>query len=107
MTAQVTFRTTLRRHRIPEVAIAMLFAAGVAGCKTTTSLDDAAGSYAMAPAMQADANGNGASANWAERYRANPKDPVAAINHAKILRASGQRAQAVAVLEQASIHNPK
>ena len=44
---------------------------------------------------------------WGERYRANPSDPTAAINYAQALRATGQRAQAVAVLEQASIHNPK
>jgi Flp pilus assembly protein TadD len=40
------------------------------------------------------------------RYRANPKDADAALHYAKALRASGQRAQAVAVLEQATIANP-
>ena len=44
---------------------------------------------------------------WGERYRVNPNDPVAAINYAQALRTLGQRAQAVAVLEQASIPNPK
>ena len=42
---------------------------------------------------------------WGERYRANPRDPEAAVNYAQALRGIGQRAQAVAVLEQASIHN--
>jgi len=42
---------------------------------------------------------------WGERYRANPRDPVVAINYAHALRVVGQRAQAVAVLEQASIQN--
>ena len=41
-----------------------------------------------------------------ERYRANPKDVDAALQYAKALRASGQQAQAVAVLEQATIANP-
>ena len=41
-----------------------------------------------------------------ERYRANPKDVDAALQYAKALRAAGQRAQAVALLEQASIANP-
>jgi len=41
-----------------------------------------------------------------ERYRANPKDADAALQYAKALRASGQRSQAVAVLEQATIANP-
>ena len=45
--------------------------------------------------------------HWGERYRANPSDPEAAINYAQALRGIGQRAQAVAVLEQASIQNPK
>ena len=35
-----------------------------------------------------------------ERYRANPKDVDAAIQYAKALRASGQRAQAVACLNR-------
>src|SRR3954470_12116719 len=36
-------------------------------------------------------------------YRANPKDADAALKYGKALRASGQRSQAVAVLEQATI----
>jgi Flp pilus assembly protein TadD len=42
-----------------------------------------------------------------ERYRGNPSDPNAAIQYAQSLRATGQRAQAVAVLEQAAIQNPQ
>ena len=41
-----------------------------------------------------------------ERYRANPKDTGAALRYGKALRATGQRAQAVAVLEQATLANP-
>jgi Flp pilus assembly protein TadD len=44
---------------------------------------------------------------WGERYRANPADAEAAMHYAQALRANGQRAQAVAVLEQASIQNPR
>ncbi|MFY9599207.1 MAG: tetratricopeptide repeat protein [Pseudolabrys sp.] len=40
------------------------------------------------------------------RYRENPNDADAAIAYARALRATDQRAQAVAVLEQASIRNP-
>jgi Flp pilus assembly protein TadD len=43
---------------------------------------------------------------YRERFRANPKDPAAALQYGKALRATGQRSQAVAVLEQASIANP-
>jgi Flp pilus assembly protein TadD len=41
-----------------------------------------------------------------ERYRANPKDAAVALEYGKALRASGERSQAVAVLEQAAIANP-
>jgi Flp pilus assembly protein TadD len=44
---------------------------------------------------------------WGARYRVNPKDPDSAIGYARALRGTGQRAQAVAVLEQASIQNPQ
>lgn len=41
-----------------------------------------------------------------ERYRAKPKDAEAALQYGKALRSAGKRAQAVAVLEQATIANP-
>jgi Flp pilus assembly protein TadD len=44
---------------------------------------------------------------WGERYRKNPRDPEAGVRYAQALRSTGQRTQAVAVLEQASIHNPR
>jgi len=46
-------------------------------------------------------------AAWGERHKANPSDPMAAVNYAQALRASGQWSQAVAVLEQAALSNPK
>jgi len=44
---------------------------------------------------------------WGERYNANSNDPQVAVHYAQALRQSGQRAQAVAVLEQASLRNPR
>ena len=41
-----------------------------------------------------------------DRFRANPKDADAALQYGKALRATGQKAQAVAVLEQATIAHP-
>jgi Flp pilus assembly protein TadD len=41
-----------------------------------------------------------------ERYHANPKDADAALAYGQALRASGQRSQAAAMLEQATIANP-
>ena len=43
---------------------------------------------------------------YRDRYRVNPKDADAALQYAKALRATGQRSQAVAVLEQATIAHP-
>ena len=43
---------------------------------------------------------------YRERAHANPKDADAALQYGKALRAAGQRAQAVAVLEQATLANP-
>ena len=43
---------------------------------------------------------------YRERFRANPKDADAALQYGKALRVAGQRSQAVAVLEQATIAQP-
>ena len=52
------------------------------------------------------ADPRGATAQWARRFEANPADALAAIGYARALRASEQRAQALAVLQQATIRNP-
>ena len=43
---------------------------------------------------------------YRDRFRAHPEDADAALQYGKALRASGQRSQAVAVLEQATIAHP-
>ena len=43
---------------------------------------------------------------YGERYRANPKDAEAELQYGKALRATGQKSQAVAVLELATIAHP-
>jgi Flp pilus assembly protein TadD len=60
----------------------------------------------MAAVPQASSDPRSAAATWGDRYRANPKDAAAAINYSKALRQLGQRAQAVSVLEQASLQHP-
>ncbi|MEA2906739.1 MAG: hypothetical protein QOI12_4126 [Alphaproteobacteria bacterium] len=92
-------------RRAAGVALAALVAVMAAGCNTTQTTS-ATGSFAMAtPTSDVDASRRAAS--WGERHRANPNDPVAAVSYAQALRSAGQRAQAVAVLEQASIQNSK
>jgi Flp pilus assembly protein TadD len=44
--------------------------------------------------------------SYRDRFRANPKDAGAALQYGTALRAAGQRSQAVAVLEQATLAHP-
>lgn len=89
-------------RRLASIALAALLASAAAGCGTLQVPGITTGSVAT-PETPSDPRQ--ASQVWGERYRANPRDPTAAINYAQALRSTGQRAQAVAVLEQASIHN--
>jgi Flp pilus assembly protein TadD len=86
-----------------SAALVAVVALTAAGC-TTTGSSDVTGSIQSQPATYAEWRRVGD--QWGERYRANPKDPQAAIHYAQALRATEQREQAVAVLERASIENP-
>jgi Flp pilus assembly protein TadD len=88
------------------VALAALFALMLAGCKTMQELETT-GALGTAPPATGEAAWRQSADAWGERYRANPDDPEAAINYAQALRGLGQRSQAVAVLERASLQNPK
>jgi Flp pilus assembly protein TadD len=83
-----------------------LLSVAVAGCVTTGS-SDTTGSIAASAAPRDEAEWRRENAEWAERYRVSPQDPVVAIRYAQTLRATGQRAQAVAVLEQAALVHSK
>lgn len=96
---------TRRRAAVPAM-LAILLALATAGCKTTQP--DFTGSLNAANAAPAQAEESRTVVDaWGERYNAKPTDPDTAIGYAHALRSIGQRAQAVAVLEQASLHNPK
>jgi Flp pilus assembly protein TadD len=89
---------------LASAAVAAMLAAGLGGCQTTS---DITGSITSAKAEASpDADPRRAADVYGERYRANPKDADAALRYGQALRATGQRAQAVAVLEQASIAHP-
>ena len=87
---------------LASAAVTAILAAGLGGCQT---MSDITGSLTASsepvketdPQRTVEANG--------DRYRANPRDPDAALAYGQALRANGQRAQAVAVLEQATIAN--
>ena len=87
--------------------LALAIAACLAGCAGMNPVETigSLGSTAAAPVAEAD--GRRDADALGERYRANPGDVEAALRYAQALRAAGQRAQAVAVLEQASLHNPR
>jgi Flp pilus assembly protein TadD len=93
-------RSSLARL-LASAAMTAILAAGLGGCQTmsditgsiTSSKADAA--PAADPRTQVDVYG--------ERYRADPGNVEAAVAYGQALRATGQRSQAVAVLEQANI----
>ncbi len=77
----------------------------LAGCKTTG--DDVTGSISATDTPRSDAEWRKSLDVWGARYREHPEDAAAAMAYARGLSATDQRAQAVAVLEQASIRNPQ
>jgi Flp pilus assembly protein TadD len=82
-----------------------MVAASLGGCTAMSKLSDVTGSIGS-KAEAAPADPARSLEAYAERYRANPKDANAALTYGQALRANGQRAQAAAVLEQATIANP-
>jgi Flp pilus assembly protein TadD len=100
-----------RPHQGPAAAVALSFVAILAaGCQNTSlltqaSLQNTTGSV-TSPTATAEADQRRDLEALGTRYRANPRDPAAAIAYAQALRAGGQRVQAVSVLEQASLTHP-
>lgn len=79
---------------------------GLCGCQTT-ALSDVTGSLGEKAETASSSDARRDVDALRERYKANPKDPAVALEFGKALRASGERSQAVAILEQAAIANPK
>jgi len=88
---------------LASAAVTALLASGLGGCQT---MSDVTGSITSKAAPSPDADPRRSVDVYGERYRANPKDADAALAYGQALRATGQRAQAVAVLEQATIAHP-
>lgn len=91
-------------YLLASAALAAVLALSAAGCKTTG--DDTTGSIGAPGAPPSDTDARRSLDSLSARYQANPGDAEAAMAYAKVLRANEQRAQAVAVLQQASIRNP-
>jgi Flp pilus assembly protein TadD len=99
-------RSHVHSARLLASAGAVALAMAVAGCATTPSSPDVTGSIATDNSPRTEAEWRREIDVWGPRYRANQSDSQAAIRYAQALRAIGQRAQATAVLEQATISNP-
>ncbi len=84
------------------IAVSAILLLGLGGCQTD-GMSDVTGSLGetidrTAPAKSPD--------YYRDRYHARPNDADAALAYGKALRNAGQRSQAVAVLEQATIAHP-
>src|SRR6185437_6845658 len=90
---------------LASAAVTAILAAGLGGCQT---MSDVTGSLtsSSSKAQAVPVDPRRAAEVYGERYRANPKDVEVALGYGQALRASGQRAQAAAVLEQATIAHP-
>jgi Flp pilus assembly protein TadD len=97
-------RGSTSRARLLASAALIGLAAAMSGCASEPP-KETTGSIANAtPRTEAEWRKN--AEVLGESYRANPADSEVAMQYAQALRGIGQRAQAVAVLEQASIKNP-
>lgn len=93
---------------LASTALAVVLAASLAGCKTNKG-PEVTGSLnsPTSPRPTTEAEWRGELDKREAMYRANPGDAATAMGYAQALRGTGQRTQAVAVLEQATIKNPR
>ncbi len=97
-------RTARAARLLASAAVVAVLALSAAGCKTTG--DDTTGSIGATDTPRSDADWRQFARRLGHPLSRDPGDADAAIAYARALRATEQRAQAVAVLEQASIRNP-
>jgi Flp pilus assembly protein TadD len=105
----IPFRSAFHSARsvgVSRLAMAAAFAAALGACAQQPR-PEITGSIGSPPAQLSDAEWRQQADALAKRYRAEPDNTDAAIAFARALRATGQRAQATAILQQASIRNPK
>ncbi|MFL6818792.1 MAG: tetratricopeptide repeat protein [Bradyrhizobium sp.] len=90
---------------LASAAVTAILIASVGGCQT---MSDVTGSITSKgePSPANDADPRRSAELYGEAYRANPKNPEAALAYGQALRTTGQRSQAVAVFEQATIAHP-
>jgi Flp pilus assembly protein TadD len=95
------------RTAVSQLALAAALAAMLGACAQQPR-PDVTGSIGAPPSQQvSESDWRKQAESLAERYHKEPGNGPVAVAYAQALRASGQRAQAAAVLQQASIKNPK
>ena len=90
---------------LASAASLVLLLLGLCSCQTD-GLSDITGSLGEKPEKSRAGEPQHGLEFYRDRARANPEDADAALQYGKALRAGGQRSQAVAVLEQATIAHP-
>ena len=100
-------RSTRSRFTRLLASVALLGALGAmtAGCQTIQSADTT-GSLTLTSASRPEADWQDDIQVYGPQYRADPSKVDVALHYAQALRATGQSAQAVAVLEELAMHNP-
>ena len=102
-----SLKSTCLPRRVVLLASSVVVALLLAGCQTFDSSDITGSLGDTSDRIERSAADSRRDLeSTRERFRANPKDADAALQYGSALRASGQRSQAVAVLEQAAIANP-
>jgi Flp pilus assembly protein TadD len=104
MRRQLPERHRFVRH-LTSSALSAIFVFGLCSCQTA-GLSDITGSLGEKTEASSATESRNELEVYGDRFRANRKDADAALHYGKALRAAGQRAQAVAVLEQATIASP-
>jgi len=103
-------RPTQLRRLLASASLLAAIAAATAGCQTIqpSPSADSTGTQplAAAAANQSDAAWRRDLDGYGAQYHADPTKVDVALHYAQALRATGQRAQAVAVLERLSMQNP-
>ena len=102
MLHQLRHRRVARRFAL--TASSAIIALGLCGCQT--DLSDVTGSLGPNADSSRPVDSKAQLDTYRERYRASPKDAGTALQYGRALRAAGQKSQAVAVLEEATIANP-
>src|SRR6202171_2130483 len=99
----------LQHHRFAKLLVSTASSAilvlGLCSCQTA-GISDITGSLGEKTEASRGVDPRREVESYRDRFRANPKDADAALQYAKALRAAGHQAQAVAVLEQATIAHP-